>query len=122
MKDSLLQEIEDLQDKSKNLDSTMLHQAKEIEKLENFINSENGLNQKRVSDLEDELATDERTAHHLLQVIEELKAKVDLEEVNVLQKDIELNKKVEDLHDLNIKLTEGSMDFKQTKKAVKIKV
>ena len=116
MKDSFLQEIEDLQDTSKELDLTITHQSKEIEKLETFINSETGLNQKRVSDLEAELATDERNIDHLLEVIEELKAKVDIEEANVLQKDIELCKKVEDVHDLNIKLTESTMDFKQIKK------
>ena len=68
MKEAMLQEIEDLQDKSKQLDKDLVKQDKEIEQIDNFINSENGMNQQKVSDLEEQLKIGEENIEHLQEV------------------------------------------------------
>lgn len=118
MKESMLQEIEDLQDKAKQLDEDMEHQDKEIEKLETFINSENGMNQQKVADLENELSTDEETITYLEGVIEELKKKTTENEAQLIQYDIEYVKKSKDLHDQNIKLVETEQDLQLFEKSL----
>lgn len=115
----MLQHIEKLQDQEKGLDRVIAETGRELEKLETFINSENGLNQKRVLDLEEELRIDDENILHLEQVLEEMKAKVEFEEANTIQKDIELNKKIDDLHELSIKIVEGNMDIKHLSKSLK---
>lgn len=56
-------------DKSKQLDEDLIHQDKEIEKLETFINSPNGLNQEKVDELQHEVDVQDETITHLLEVI-----------------------------------------------------
>ena len=68
LKEAMLQEIEDLQDKSKQLDKDLVKQDKEIEQIDNFINSENGMNQQKVSDLEEQLKIGEENIEHLQEV------------------------------------------------------
>lgn len=51
-KDRLMEEL----DKSSQLDEDIAHQDKEIDKLETFINSPNGLNQQKVDELVSEVA------------------------------------------------------------------
>lgn len=94
-------------------------QNREIEKLETFINSENGLNQQKVTDLQNELANDDEMIVHLQQVIKNLIVKVEIDKANNIQKDIELCKKKEDLQDLNVKLVENAMELRNIKKAEK---
>lgn len=119
MKESMLQEIEDLQDKSEQLDKDMVHQDRQIEKLETFINSANGLNQQKVADLENELCVEDETVEHLLQVIEDLKKRADDNENILIHWDRDLIKKTEDYHDLNIKLTDKAQEVKLLAKAKK---
>lgn len=122
MKDSLLQEIEDLQDRSQQLDQEIQEQDKQIDKLETFINSENGLNQQKVADLENELLVDEQTCAHLEQVIEELKRRTDTNEEILIKYDSDLVKKTEDFHDLNIRLVDSEQEVKMmTRQQKKVK-
>ena len=121
MKESMLQEIEDLQDRSQELDELISQQDKEIDKLQNFINSPNGLNQQKVADLEKELSLDEETVEHLLQVIEDLKARADSHESSLINYDREFVKKTEDFNDLSIKLVDGEQEVKILKNKTGIK-
>ena len=115
MKDSMLQEIEDLHDRSEELDGIIKDQDQEIAKLENFINSPNGLNQQKVAELENELIQDEEHAEQLIKVIEELKVRADSHETNLINYDKEYLKKNEDFHDLNMKLVENDQKVKHLK-------
>lgn len=65
IKDKILEEM----DKSKQLDQDLMHQDREIDKLETFINSPNGLNQEKVEELQHEIQTQDETIVHLLEVI-----------------------------------------------------
>jgi uncharacterized protein (DUF3084 family) len=112
MKEAMLQEIEDLQDKSKQLDEDLVRQDKEIEQIDNFISSENGMNQQKVSDLENQLKIGEENIEHLQEVIKQLKVKTDENEVELIHRDNDLIKKTEDFHELNIKLVDSEQEVK----------
>ncbi|CAI2372751.1 unnamed protein product [Moneuplotes crassus] len=116
MKEGMLQDIEDLQDRSQELDGIIAEQDREIDKLETYINSPNGLNQQRVAELENELDVDEQTAEHLCQVIEDLKARADYQDSTLINYDREFTKKNEDYHELNVKLVDGEQEVKYLKK------
>lgn len=116
MKESMLQEIEDLQDRSTELDDIIATKDREIDKLENFINSPNGFNQQKVAELEQELAVDEETAEHLMQVIDDLKARADQHDGNLINYDRELIKKNDDFNELNVKLVDGEQEVKNLTK------
>lgn len=90
MKESMLQEIEDLQDRSQQLDEDIEGQEQELEKLDEFIGSENGLNQHKVSELENELTIGDQNIEHLLQVIAGMKERTDANETLLIQYDREL--------------------------------
>lgn len=64
-KDRLMEEM----DKSKQLDDDLLHQDKEIVKLETFINSPNGLNQEKVQELEGQVDIQDQTIAKHLEVL-----------------------------------------------------
>ncbi|CAI2373163.1 unnamed protein product [Moneuplotes crassus] len=115
-KEAMLQEIEDLQDRSQDLDGIIAKQDREIDKLETFINSPNGLNQQRVTELENELAVDEQTEEHLVQIIEDLKARADQYDGSLINYDRELTKKSDDYNELNVKLVDGEQEVKNLKK------